>query len=55
MYQWMDAYREGMGTTDAQKQVKQFSSKKKIQIAHCGVFQRMSLALLLGDDKEVNS
>jgi hypothetical protein len=23
-----DAYREGMGTTDAQKQVKQFSSKK---------------------------
>jgi transposase-like protein len=28
MYRWMDAYRGGMGTTDAQKQVKQFSSKK---------------------------
>jgi hypothetical protein len=28
MYQWMDAYRGGMGTMDAQKQVKKFSSKK---------------------------
>jgi hypothetical protein len=28
MYQWMDAYRAGMGTTDAQKQVKKFSSTK---------------------------
>ena len=27
MYRWMDAYRGGMGTTDAQKQVKKFSSK----------------------------
>jgi hypothetical protein len=28
MFRWMDAYRAGMGTTDAQKQVKQFSSMK---------------------------
>ena len=28
MFQWMDAYRAGMGTTDAQKQVKKFSSTK---------------------------
>ena len=28
MYRWMDAYRAGMGTTDAQKQVKAFSSTK---------------------------
>jgi hypothetical protein len=27
MYRWMDAYRADMGTTDAQKQVKQFSSR----------------------------
>jgi hypothetical protein len=28
MFRWMDAYRAGMGTTDAQKQVKKFSSTK---------------------------
>jgi transposase-like protein len=28
MYRWMDAYRAGMGTMDAQKQVKKFSSTK---------------------------
>jgi hypothetical protein len=28
MYHWMDAYRAGLGTNKAQKQVKQFSSKK---------------------------
>ena len=28
MFRWMDAYRVGMGTTDAQKQVKKFSSTK---------------------------
>ncbi len=28
MFRWMDAYRGGMGTTDAQKQVKAFSSTK---------------------------
>ncbi|KAF8226050.1 hypothetical protein L208DRAFT_1303962, partial [Tricholoma matsutake] len=28
MFQWMDAYRAGMGTTDSQKQVKKFSSTK---------------------------
>lgn len=27
-YHWMDAYRAGLGTNEAQKQVKQFSSKK---------------------------
>ena len=28
MYRWMDAYRSGFGTTDAQKQVQKFSSTK---------------------------
>src|SRR5882757_355224 len=28
MYRWMDAYRSGLGTTDAQKQVRKFSSTK---------------------------
>lgn len=28
MYRWMDSYRAGFGTTEAQKQVKKFSSTK---------------------------
>ena len=28
MYRWMDAYRDGLGTTEAQKRVKDFSSTK---------------------------
>jgi len=28
MYRWMEAYRLGLGTNDAQMQVKNFSSKK---------------------------
>ena len=33
VFQWMDAYRAGMGTSDAQKQVKENSSK--IYTSHC--------------------
>ena len=35
--QWMDAYRDGMGTKEAQIQVKKFSSHK--QSSHCWVYE----------------
>jgi hypothetical protein len=37
MYQWMDAYQSGFGTTDAQKQVRNSSTKYKAYSRACGL------------------
>ena len=40
MIRWMDAYREGKGTKEAQIQVKKFGSRK--QSSHCRVYESVA-------------